>query len=274
MNTLHSAHAVNQTLPLFEPLENRRLLSASLLGMGTVTTSDPPLVPIAASTVSAHGKYIHAVAGEAFKAVVGQINALPAVQTGYTLRGLIDWGDGTVDSDATFVPQANGQIAVLGSHTYQAVGADKIIITVTEEPPPGTALPIILVSQIRSSAQVIPTDGGVTLNETAAVPFTAGVGFFSSNLSSLSMRATINWGDGTTSIGKILALPTAGLVGRFEVVGSHTYANTRSYLVNVIVTAAAPSPIVGPQPTPGPIILVADIDSVIDVLPVSPAAAA
>jgi hypothetical protein len=36
--------------------------------------------------------------------------------------------------------------------------------------------------------------------------------------------------------------------------------------VNVIVTAAVPPPVVSPTPTP-PVILVANIDSVIDVLP-------
>ena len=219
---------------------------------------------------------IHAEVNEPFKAVIGKIAGLAALPTGYTLHGSINWGDGTPSSTATFQHLPNGSIDVIGAHTYTAVATDHITITVTENPPAGSTAPIRAVGQIHSTANVISSSGGVTLQETAGVPFTAAVGSFTSTLSSLHMTAMINWGDGTTSVGKILALPVANpgttpiAGGRFQIVGSHTYANTRSYLVQVIVTAA-PIPVPG-QPTPMFIILVADIDSVIDVLPASPIA--
>jgi len=86
------------------------------------------------------------------------------------------------------------------------------------------------------------------------------------------MTATIAWGDGTQSSGKILALPTAGLVPRFAVSGNHTYSKTGSYVAQVTVYSSTP-PIVGPTGvlTP-PVILVAQIESVIDVLPQLPTA--
>src|SRR5208282_2283557 len=132
-----------------------------------------------------------------------------------------------------------------------------------EAPPAGTTGPIIVLVRINSIATVFSSNGGVTVEETGGTPFTAAVGFFNSNLSSTTMTALINWGDGTSSIGKILALPTAGLVGRFEVVGSHTYAQTKSYVVNVIVTAKPPPPVAGTTPTTPAELVVADIDSVI-----------
>lgn len=49
----------------------------------------------------------------------------------------------------------------------------------------------------------------------------------------MSLRATISWGDGTTSDGKI---QTAG--GAFTVVGSHTFASPGTSLVRVTITDA------------------------------------
>ena len=83
------------------------------------------------------------------------------------------------------------------------------------------------------------------------------------------MTAVIDWGDGTQSRGKILALPTADPLagGLFAVYGSHTYVRDASYLVHVTVYSSSPPPVVGPTATDPPIILVAQLDSVIDVLP-------
>jgi hypothetical protein len=84
------------------------------------------------------------------------------------------------------------------------------------------------------------------------------------------MSAFIDWGDGTQSPGKIVELPTAGPVPTFAVMGSHTYSGTSSYLAHVTVYSSYP-----PAPTEGPpVILVAQFDSVIDVLPRSAASEA
>ena len=273
MKTTHFEHSGGTRLPLVEALENRRLLSVALPTAALTILPTTPTAPVLATSNVLHGQAIHAEANQAFQAVIGQISGLATPLGGYTLHGSINWGDGSAASAATFVRQANGAISVLGAHTYTTIGTDAITVTVTENPPPGSAAPIILVGEIHSSADVISSNGGVTVEEAAGVPFTAAVGFFNSNLSDLNMSATIYWGDGTTSVGKILALPTAGPVGRFEVVGSHSYSQTQSYLVNVIVTAPAVPPVAATQPTPPLLLLVANIDSVIDVLPVSPIAA-
>ncbi len=278
MNTLHRKSSVVAWHPSIENLEERRLFSL-MVGGGLTLVASPMPTPIQQPPTSAailSGRQINAEAGQPFKAVIGSIAPLPLLSSGYVLHGSIDWGDGTADTSATFIRQAGGVTAMIGSHTYSADGSDKITITVTETPPTGTLPIVILLGTIHSTANVISSDGGVTLNESAGVPLTANVGTFSSDLSSLLMNAVIDWGDGTTSAGRILALPTAGpgasLVagGRFAVFGDHTYAQTGSYLVQVTVTA---SPIVDPPgPTPDYVILVAQIDSVIDVLPVTPVA--
>jgi hypothetical protein len=284
MNTHRFGNSVRSTnqsasrwIPSIEPLESRRLLSGTLLSFTILPTPSP--TPITTPIATA-GRIIHAEAGQAFRAVLAVLPRTTRIPPAYTLHGIIDWGDASPPTAATFLRQPNGSIDVIGSHTYAKVGTDAIKIIVSATPPPGTTLPVLLVAQLRSAARVIASPGGVTVQATAAVPFTAAVGSFSSTLSSLNMTATIHWGDGTTSLGRIVAEPVADpstspiAGGRFEVFGTHTYANARSYLVNVVVTSTVPPPL-GPvvDPTTTDLtVLVANIDSVIDVLPISPIA--
>jgi hypothetical protein len=263
---------------LIESLEGRRLLSVAV-PMATTTYISPPLMPtapIAITPVVLSGTKIHAETDQAFRAVIGTIRGLPALPSGYTLQGEIDWGDGTPPSAAQFVPQADGTaagaIAVLGAHTYTAVGSDDIRVVVTAVPPPWSEAPVRFIGSFHSKANVIAPNGGVTLNETAGVSFTAQLGFFHTTLPASTLTAVIDWNDGTQSLGKIVELPTAGILPTFAVVGTHTYAATASYLVHMTVYSSYPSPIVSPTATTTPtttppVILVAQIDSVIDVLP-------
>ncbi|HEY2584308.1 MAG TPA: hypothetical protein VGI81_00935 [Tepidisphaeraceae bacterium] len=252
---------------LLESLEDRRLLSVAVPAAGGNSPAliSPIPIPIASTGTILTGTVIHAETNQPFRAVIGTIHGLPALPTGYTLQGTINWGDGTPTSPAQFVPQPNGVIDVLGAHTYANVGTDDIGVVVTAAPPAGSLAPVKLIGVFHSKATVIAPNGGVTLNETVGVPFTANLGIFHSNLSSVTMTALISWGDGTRSVGKIVALPTAGPIGGFAVYGSHSYASTGSYAVHIVVISSTPSPT-----ATTPIAIVAQLDSVIDVLPPFP----
>ncbi|HUB24422.1 MAG TPA: hypothetical protein VL992_03255 [Tepidisphaeraceae bacterium] len=262
-----------------EALEDRRLLSVTLPVsplLPIIATPTPPIVVPPSATI---GNLIHAEPGEAFTAVLGTVPGMKALPAGYTLKGEINWGDGTETSPVTFVTEAGGSIAVEGSHTYAANGFREISVVFTEIPPPGTAAPALLAGRLTAEADVMGSAGGVTVEETADKPFTATVGLFTTTFSESELHAEISWGDGTTSMGTIMAAPTASgsLVPTFVVSGTHDYTKTGSYLVTVIVLASVtPPPAATPTPTPEPpiIAVVADIESVIDVLPgiaVSPA---
>jgi hypothetical protein len=260
----------------FEPLESRRLLSATLQPLAAVANPSlivigpAPILPVG-TNANVQGKSIHAEAGQSFTAVVGTINDPNATVGGLPildrLRGAIDWGDGSHASAVKFVPQGDGSIAIEGTHTYARVGTDRITIVVTtSNRAPSTTSAGLFMVRIHSAAHVIASPGALTISATAHQNFTALLGSFSSELSSLNMTATIDWGDGTVSTGRIVAEPTAGpsSQGRFAVYGNHTYAKTDSYLVTVTVTAEV-GPVV--DPTAPPIILVAQFKSVADVLP-------
>jgi hypothetical protein len=163
----------------------------------------------------------------------------------------------------------DGLIAVLGSHTYDNPGTDKINVVVYATPPAGTLALVRLIGRFQSTAQVIAPDGGVTLNETAGLGFSATLGFFTSNLSASGMIAVIDWGDGQISFGRILALPSAGPIPTFAVVSDHTYSAVASYPLHITVYGVSPTPVASASA----VLIAARIDSVIDVLPPFPIAA-
>jgi hypothetical protein len=252
-----------------EPLEDRCLFSVAVPTAAAAPISSIPTTPITVTNGAVlTGTLIHAEAGQAFRAVIGTIRNLQSLPAGYSLHGSINWGDATPPSAAQFVAQPNGLIDVLGAHTYVAAGSDAINVAVTAVPPAGSLAPVIVIGSFQSKADVITPDGGVTLNETAGVTFTAHLGTFQSTLSSSWMTAVISWGDGTQSIGKIIALPTTGPIGGFAVYGSHRYPAPGSYAAHITVTYRVPPSIVSTVATTTPVIVVAQIDSVIDVLPV------
>jgi hypothetical protein len=270
----------NSLASLVESLESRRLLSAvvptfsatapSAESSSSTSTIAADVGPVATDVILT-GRTINAIATQGFRAVIGTIRGLGPLPTAYTLHGQINWGDGTPASEAQFVRRSDGSIAVLGAHTYAAAGGDTIKVDVTEEPPPWSDAAVRLVGTFTSKANVIAANGGVTLEEIAGVSFTDRLGFFHTTANPATLSAVIDWGDGTQSPGKIEPLPTAGPVPTFAVSGTHAYATTGSYRAHVTVYSYTAPP---SSTTTPPIFLVAQFDSVIDVLPPEPATAA
>ena len=86
----------------------------------------------------------------------------------------------------------------------------------------------------------------VTLHEHRDIKFTADLGKFITIAPATNLKATIDWGDGTTSKGMLKA---DGIVGidqiKFEVDGTHTYQRAGAYSVQVRVVkpGSTPSPV-------------------------------
>jgi hypothetical protein len=270
MSPSRRTRSVYNSSLMLEALEARQLLAgdtAAAVVSGLVAVQAGQNAVTTASLIA--GETIHAQAGQPFQAVIGTIRNPSAVPAVFLLRGSIDWGDGTV-SQATFVHQADGTTAVLGSHTYSAAGTDTIQVVVMAFPPAGSLAAVRLVGTIHSKAEVITPNWGVTLSETVGAHFTANLGLIRSNAALPAMTAIINWGDGTVSTGKILATPGADPLGggSLAVVGDHTYAAVGSYAVHITLLPLTALPVDAAATA-----AVVSIDSVIDVLPVLPSIA-
>ncbi|HVC96995.1 MAG TPA: DUF4214 domain-containing protein [Pirellulales bacterium] len=144
----------------------------------------------------------------------------------------IDWGDGTsATPGAISGPDANGLFTVSGTHTYAEESATPSTVTVVvhranatdvsitdtvsvaDAPLSGTATSVAATEQ--------STFSGTVATFTDADPAGAATDF----------TATIDWGDGTTTSGTIVAAD-----GSFHVAGSHVYTTSGRETINVVVS--------------------------------------
>jgi hypothetical protein len=145
---------------------------------------------------------------------------------------LIDWGDGT--SSIGQVLGANGNYTVQGSHTYAQDSVDlpggvyTVTVTVTNDDG-NVATTTKAVEVVRPPINLETSDvsSGLTVNNAVLAVFTEadisdGPGEYT---------ATIDWGDGTSSLGTI-----TGGNGMFVVRGSHTYAIAGEYTATVTIS--------------------------------------
>ena len=117
----------------------------------------------------------------------------------------INWGDGSSGSGT--VTGSDGDYIVSGSHTYTTDGAYTVTVGVANHD--GTS------ESVTSTAQVGDVYAGVSATLTVAT-FTVS----DTSLTTGDVTATINWGDGTSSIGTI-----TGSGGVFTVEGTHLYTS-------------------------------------------------
>ena len=88
--------------------------------------------------LTGHGATLIAPAGQAQANItVATFSDSDTVSIASDFVATIDWGDGT--TSAGTIAGSNGTFAIIGNHTYAAIGNDTITVTM-EEPSPGTAI--------------------------------------------------------------------------------------------------------------------------------------
>ncbi len=144
----------------------------------------------------------------------------------------INWGDGSTEPAS--VQSADGQLQVLGTHQYFHPGAFAVTVTLTG--PDGVQATATSTATV-AEAPLVPMDPGLVLNFIAGQGQSYAVAYFTDtnpNDSAGSYSALINWGDGQTSGGTV----SGGYQGKFEVDGSHSYADGGGYPIQVTITDA------------------------------------
>jgi hypothetical protein len=140
--------------------------------------------------------------------------------TASSFTATIDWGDGT--TTAGTVTGSNGSFTVQGNHTYADEGDPLATVTITRTSDNATATPQGTVA-VAEADSLTPT--GKTIGGQSGVLISNAVvaTFVDSNAANVAgdFTATIDWGDGSSSVGTV-----SGGAGAFTVSGSHTYAST------------------------------------------------
>ncbi|MDE2477086.1 MAG: hypothetical protein KGO48_18665, partial [Alphaproteobacteria bacterium] len=141
----------------------------------------------------------------------------------------INWGDGS-SSTGTVVANASGGFGVIGTHGYADEGHYQVGLTLTDD---GGSTAGVTGTATVADAALAATDAAISATE--GTPITATVATFTdSNPNALAgdFTATINWGDGSSSTGTVVANASGG----FGVIGTHGYADEGHYQVGLTIT--------------------------------------
>ena len=142
---------------------------------------------------------------------------------------LIDWGDGGT-STGTIAANSNGSFTVTGTYNYTVAGTYTIMVTVLDaahdsDTAPSTAT--IWTPILKASANNLQAD---ETNSVSGV-----IASFTDTDSTATLddfTASINWGDGQSSVGTVVE-DSSGDLG---VAGSHTYAGAGIYNFTVTIS--------------------------------------
>ena len=159
--------------------------------------------------------------------------------TAASFTASIDWGDGT--TSAGTVAGSNGSFTVTssGSHSYTGdfgdEGQNTVTTTLTRtDSTTATAVGAVNITESDSfavTADNISANAGQALNNVQVATFTD---TYTGNTAS-GFTATIDWGDGTSTLGTI-----SGSGGSFTVDGSHTYTTGGNDMLSVTVADNEP----------------------------------
>jgi hypothetical protein len=175
------------------------------------------------------GVPISTTEGQAFAGAVASVRDTYTGDTASSVAAQINWGDGAT-STGTIVSNGRGGFLVDGSHTYAVPGKYSVGVAVTRTG--GQS------SSCMGTASVVDAPlevhGFDPLTLTVGETQTALVGWFidgNPNAKATDFNVAINWGDGTTSSGRLV--PQS--YGWFDVYGDHLYTKLGTYNLQFVI---------------------------------------
>jgi PKD repeat protein len=141
----------------------------------------------------------------------------------------IDWGDGT-STTGTVVAQSTGGFAVDGVHVYADEGKYTVGVTIKDiggAIASTTSTATVADASLTAAAVSVTGSEGLPIASAAVATFTDA----NPNATASDFTATINWGDGTSTTGTVVAQNGGG----FAVDGTHTYADEGKYTVTTSI---------------------------------------
>jgi hypothetical protein len=180
--------------------------------------------------IAAAGTTLNATEGASFSGAVATFTDPDPNSTASEYSATIDWGNSSSVSGTINGP-VGGPFTVSGTHTYAEEGKHAVRVAITDiDTPTNTAAP----TSTANAADAELTGGTLSLRSgTESVsPTTASFSFTDANAGAPAsdFTATIDWGDSSSSTGTLIASGT-----RFDVTGSHVYADEGSHPVKVMV---------------------------------------
>jgi RHS repeat-associated protein len=208
----------------------------------TVTAGCQP-VPTADNAILGTGQSFQVTEGTPWSGTVASFTFANQLATAAGFAATIDWGDGST-SAGEIDPSPGGGFDVRGSHRFDEQGAEAIIVWLAD--PSGAE------SEVAAASAVV-LDAALSASGTTLVVHARESGWVSDTVASFTddnplatpddFTALIDWSDGWESGGLILAAGSDGDKPRFEVRGTHAYAEEGTYPLAVTIRDGASRPL-------------------------------
>ncbi len=199
---------------------------STLTMTGSVTVLDAPIVPVDGSSFSQ-------TEGTTFSGQVATFNDAPtSPASDFTAQ--ITWGNGAT-SVGQVVSLGSGLFGVDGSQLYEEAGSYPVSVLIHDQT--GASATANVTAKILDAA-LSATANGFTTIRGQALPHIVGQ-FTDANAfsSAADFSAAINWGNGTTSVGQVVALGG----GNFQVIGTNAYSSSGTDTVSLAIKDAGGS---------------------------------
>lgn len=187
---------------------------------GSASISNAPINGIASS--------FSASSGVQFAGLVAHFTDDNPFEKDTDLSATIDWGDGSAVATGTVKANNVSGFDVQGSKTYSSPGSYTFKVTVSDG---SQSVSFTGTATVTPPAPVV---SATTITCVEGALFSGNVGSFTDadpSLTASSFASTVDWGDGSSSIGFIASNGS----GDFNVSGSHTYSKYGTYVIKVKV---------------------------------------
>ena len=222
------------TLPHSYAEEGTYGTSVTIIDAGGSTASATSTATIADAALSAAGTAITGTEGAVIPAttVASFTDANPnAPASDFTAT--ITWGDG-VSSPGIVTANPSGGFNVAGSHTYADEGNYALSVAIADK---GGSMTTATSMATVADADVLAAQAATVVINPNTWLSTVTANFSDSDTSNVAgdFSATVNWGDGTKTIGTL-----TDVNGALTVSGSHTYATAGQFPVTVTLADDSP----------------------------------
>jgi hypothetical protein len=189
---------------------------------------------IAESDLTTTGSTITPTEGQTFSGTVATFTDMGSPDAASAFTASIDWGDDTVTTGT--VTGSGGTFSVSGTHVYTDEGSFTGSVQINEAGITIAGSSGTLTASVAEGDAL--TGSPMVLTATEGQSFSGAVASFTDTYVSSpasDFSANIDWGDGTTSTGRV-----NGGNGSFAVSGTHTYQEDGSFPVAVTLTENSP----------------------------------
>ena len=209
---------------------------ATALGTADLAWTNLKIVALMASNLIAISVPISpsAVQDSSFTAVVARFTDADHNTNLALYSAMISWGDGQ-SSPGMIATDPKGGFDVLGTHTFTQAGPFRVTTQIGDTDGDSASVSttnIVAPALIMASGTTVSATRGVPLSHVVVATFTDP----DLSLHAASFSATIHWGDGRTSTGKVI---TNNANGGFEVIGSHVYRALGTYSIQTMIHRVA-----------------------------------